>query len=240
MGLPLEKLVPRAGVPPREISAVAARLQASGRVQLANDRLVSATLLHDRTARLLALVADFHKAQPLADGIPREEARERVFARAHPHVFERVLQDLASANRLVVRDRLAAPGHRLELTPEEMRTRAALEAAYRASGLKPPDAGSLAAEKRLAPALVDKITSLLVRQKVLARVDTLVFHAEALQTLKGDIQALKATAPGGRATVDVTMFKDRYGITRKFAIPLLEWLDRERVTRRVGDTRVVL
>jgi selenocysteine-specific elongation factor len=202
--------------------------------------LVSATLLQERTARLLALVADFHRTQPLADGIPREEARERVFARAHPNVFERVLQDLASANQLVVRDRLAAPGHRLELSPEEMRARSALETAYKASGLKPPDPGSLAAEQRLAPALVDKMTSLLLRQKVLARVDTLVFHAEALQHLKSDIQALKTTAPGGRATVDVTMFKDRYGITRKFAIPLLEWLDRERVTRRVGDTRVVL
>jgi selenocysteine-specific elongation factor len=239
-GLPLEKLVPRAGIAPAEVTAVAMRLQNNGRVQLANDRLVSATLLQERTTRLLALVADFHKAQPLADGIPREEARERVFARAHPHVFERVLQDLASANRLIVRDRLAAPGHRLELSPEEMRTRSALETAYKASGLKPPDAGSLAAEKRLAPALVDKMTSLLLRQKVLARVDTLVFHAEALQHLKADIQALKASAPGGRATVDVTMFKDRYGVTRKFAIPLLEWLDRERVTKRVGDTRVVL
>jgi selenocysteine-specific elongation factor len=51
---------------------------------------------------------------------------------------------------------------------------------------------------------------------------------------------LKTTAPGGRATVDVAMFKDRFGVTRKFAIPLLEWLDRERVTRRVGETRVVL
>ncbi len=81
---------------------------------------------------------------------------------------------------------------------------------------------------------------LLVRQKTLVRVDTLIFHAEALNQLKADIQALKGAAPAGRATVDVATFKDRYGVTRKFAIPLLEWLDRERVTRRVGETRVVL
>ena len=42
------------------------------------------------------------------------------------------------------------------------------------------------------------------------------------------------------AKVDVAGFKERYGISRKYAIPLLEWLDRERVTRRVGDARVVL
>ena len=50
--------------------------------------------------------------------------------------------------------------------------------------------------------------------------------------------ALKAS--GGAATVDVAAFKDRYGMTRKYAIPLLEYLDRERITRRTGDVRVVL
>ncbi len=75
--------------------------------------------------------ATFHKAQPLADGIPREEARERVFARARPAVFELVLGDLARAQTLVVRDRLALPGHRLELSPEEPRAREAVEARIR-------------------------------------------------------------------------------------------------------------
>jgi selenocysteine-specific elongation factor len=228
------------GVAPPAVAETVARVQKSGAVRVATDRLVSGTIVKERSEKLLALVAEFHKAQPLVDGIPREEARERLFARAHPHVFELVLSELAAAQRLSVRDRLALPGHRLELSPEETRTRAAIEDAYKQSGLKPPDAAALAAEKKLTPALVEKMTTLLLRQKVLARVDTLIFHADALQHLKADIQSLKTAAPAGRATVDVATFKDRYGVTRKFAIPLLEWLDRERVTRRVGDTRVVL
>ena len=115
-----------------------------------------------------------------------------------------------------------------------------LDAAYKRAGLKPPDAATLVAEGRWPEALADKMTSLLVRQKRLVRVDTLIIHAEALATLKEEIRALKATAPQGRATVDVATFKDRYGVTRKYAIPLLEWLDRERVTKRVGEARVVL
>jgi selenocysteine-specific elongation factor len=63
----------------------------------------------------------------------------------------------------------------------------------------------------------------------------LLFHADALMQLKADVRALKANA-----RVDVPAFKERYAITRKYAIPLLEYLDRERVTRRVGDARVVL
>lgn len=239
-GLPVDRLVPRAGVPGDRVPSLIAQLERGGHVRIAADRLVSASVVKDLGGKLLALVGEHHKAQPLAEGIPREEARERVFARAHPHVFELVLADLAGSNRLVARDRLALPGHRLELSPEEARTRAAVESAYKQSGLKPPDAATLASEKRLTPALIDKMTALLLRQKVLARIDTLVFHTEALQELKADMQALKAAAPGGRITVDVATFKDRYGVTRKYAIPLLEWLDRERVTKRVGDTRVVL
>ena len=51
---------------------------------------------------------------------------------------------------------------------------------------------------------------------------------------------MKAAAPAATATVDVAAFKDKYGISRKFAIPLLEYLDRERVTRRTGDARLVI
>ena len=66
----------------------------------------------------------------------------------------------------------------------------------------------------------------------------LLFHVEALEKLKAEVRSLKEAGPGSK--VDVAAFKERYGITRKYAIPLLEYLDRERVTRRVGDARIVL
>jgi selenocysteine-specific elongation factor len=67
-----------------------------------------------------------------------------------------------------------------------------------------------------------------------------VFHQDALDRLKSEIAAMKTRAPDGRATVDVKAFKDTYQVSRKYAIPLLEYLDRERVTRRAGDVRIVL
>jgi selenocysteine-specific elongation factor len=69
-------------------------------------------------------------------------------------------------------------------------------------------------------------------------VDDLLFHREALERLKADVAGLK-TGPSP-ARVDVASFKEKYGISRKFAIPLLEYLDRERVTRRQGEWRVVI
>ena len=139
----------------------------------------------------------------------------------------------------MARDRVALATHRLALTPEEERARAAIERAYRDGGLKPPDAAAIASTAGVPPPVADRILKLLQRQKVLVKVDVLLFHDEALSRLKADVSALK-NAAGAAARIDVATFKERFGVTRKFAIPLLEYLDRERVTRRMGETRVVL
>ncbi|MCA1584697.1 MAG: SelB C-terminal domain-containing protein [Acidobacteria bacterium] len=239
-GLRIRTLVSRGGVHEGDLAATVKMLTEGGRALFAGERLVDASRVEALSLELVRLVEAFHRAQPLADGIPREEARERVFARADAAVFELVLARLAAGGRLIVRDRIALVGHRLALTTDEAHARDAVEHAYRRGGLKPPDPAALSAEAKLSPELVERMTTLLVRQKRLIRLDTLLFHMDALAGLKHDTQALKAAAAGRPATVDVAAFKDRYGVTRKFAIPLLEWLDRERVTKRVGDRRVVL
>ena len=82
-----------------------------------------------------------------------------------------------------------------------------------------------------------KIVTLLLRDKVLIKIsEELVFHHSALTELRGKIGALKPSTP----KIDVARFKDMTGVSRKYAIPLLEYLDRERVTRRVGDERIIL
>jgi selenocysteine-specific elongation factor len=174
----------------------------------------------------------------LSDGLPREEARARIFARAHPAVFERVVRDLAGRQTLVARDRLALASHGLLLAPHEARAMESVGALFRDAGLKPPDPSALAARTGLDQATLDRALRLLQRQRAIVRLDTLWFHADALARLKDDIAALKRGATEAR--LDVAAFKQLYGVSRKYAIPLLEYLDRERVTRRVGETRVVL
>jgi selenocysteine-specific elongation factor len=240
-GLPLEALTRRAGVDPREIGARADALIAAGLAVRAADVLLLPAIESSLKDAIVATLTRHHAAQPLSEGVPREELREQLFGRGHPALFERVLTDLAAAGTIVVRDRIALAAHRLELSPEEARVRAAIERAYQDGGLTPPDAAAVAAGARLPPAVVDRMLKLLQRQKVLVRVDVLLFHHDALQGLKAEVAALKTAAgPGAGARIDVATFKERFGVTRKFAIPLLEYLDRERVTRRVGDSRVLL
>jgi len=82
-----------------------------------------------------------------------------------------------------------------------------------------------------------KIVTLLLRDKILTKVSAdLVFHRDALGELRRRMASEKIKSP----TIDVARFKDVAGVSRKYAIPLLEYLDREHVTRRVGDERVIL
>jgi selenocysteine-specific elongation factor len=238
-GIATASLVSRMGVPPSRLAAMVQRLAGAGSI-VVHDRLVDSKQLQSARAELLKLVAAAHKANPMSDGLPREEARGKLFAKVAPAIFERVVDDLKSTRALVGAERLALPTHKASVAGADDQVRSAIIGAYRAGGLKPPDAAAVEATVKAPSPLVEKVTTLLLREKVLVKLDTIVFHADALQTLKEEVVALKGSAPGGRATVDVAAFKDRYGLSRKFAIPLLEYLDRERVTRRTGDVRLVL
>jgi selenocysteine-specific elongation factor len=237
-GLEKRALVSRAGLSASESERTMERLTRSGKVTLVGDLLVSAAVLTDLRGRVLSALEAHHAANPLSDGIPREEAREKLFRKAAPQVFDAVVESLVKEGRLVARDRLALHGHSVSLTPEEAAARDAIERVYREAKLAPPESGGAAAAAGASPAVAERVVALMLRDRTLVKIDTLVFHRAALDDLKADVRRLKNA--GGTARVDVAAFKERYGVTRKFAIPLLEYLDRERVTRRVGDARIVL
>jgi selenocysteine-specific elongation factor len=239
MGLSIAALTSRAGIDPADVPARVAALVADKQAVRAGDVLVGSGVYARLEDGIVATLADHHKRQPLSEGVPREELRDQLFARGSAAVFDLALERLVAAKVIAARDRVALATHRLELTPEEDRARAAIEQLYLAGGLKPPDAAGVAAAAGTTAEVADRMVKLLQRQKVLVKVDALVFHTAALRQLKTDVSALKTSA-GAAARIDVAMFKERFGVTRKFAIPLLEYLDRERVTRRVGETRVVL
>jgi selenocysteine-specific elongation factor len=237
-GLPAAAAVSRAGLAPHTAREIVERLARAGTAVQAGDRLFDPSLATSLAGRIVKALEEHHRDQPLSEGIPREEVRERFFGRGTAALFEWVLADLVERRAIVARDRLALAGHTLALTPDETRARDAIERAFREAGLKPPEAEAIAHLGGDDAALADRMVKLLLRQKVLVKVENLLFHADALRRLREEVAALKHEAAG--ATLDVGAFKNRYGITRKYAIPLLEYLDRERVTRRVGDRRVVI
>jgi selenocysteine-specific elongation factor len=239
-GLPVSAMTTRAGIAPGARAASIDRLSRANALVRAGDVLVTPAVIGGLQQQLVAAVAAYHRSEPLSEGLPREEARERLFSRAGPGVFDRVIADLVAAGTIQARDRLALASHRVSLSGDEERARAAIERLFRDAGLRPPDPASLAGLAGVGPEVADRVLKLLLRQKVLLRVDTLLFHEDSLARLRQEVAALKAAAGNRPATIDVATFKDRFGVTRKFAIPLLEYLDRERVTKRAGEVRVVI
>jgi selenocysteine-specific elongation factor len=238
-GLRLTALVSRVGVAPGAIDARVAALEGRGAAVRVGEVLVAPRVLQRMKSAIVEALAQHHHAQPLSDGLSREEARVRIAGRSEPALFDRALEELASARSIVGRDRLALPTHHVELSTEAARVRETVERCFRDAALSPPDAAAVAAAAGASLAVIGQVLTLLQRQKVLVKVETLLFHDAALKRLRDEIAAIKASAGPG-AKIDVQTFKERFGVTRKFAIPLLEYLDRERVTRRVTDGRIIL
>ncbi len=239
-GASLPDLAQRLGATRDEVAASVNALVAGGTAVRGGALVVASAALERPTAVMLAGLADFHRTQPLAQGLGLEDARSRWFRVVPAPVVDAVVAGLVAAGRIVATDTLALTSHRVSLSAADQATADWLDRRFRDAGLAPPDVAGLADEARRPAAAVEKLLQLQVKAKQLVRLDTLVFHRDALDTLKAEIRARKAAAADGRATVDVKAFKDTYNVSRKYAIPLLEYLDRERVTRRMGDVRIVL
>ena len=239
-GVPIASLVYRLGLSAPAALVLAERIQEEGRAISVERSLVATSTLAALTDAVVESLAESHRAQPLAGGLPREHVRDRLFAHAAAGLFDRVIADLVTLGRVVASDRLALASHRVEVVGQEKTARDGIERLYREAGLKPPDIKEAAATLELRLDLAESMAALLVRQRVLVRIEAILFHEQALARLKAEVSALKRIGPGAQATLDVAMFKTRHGISRKYAIPLLEYLDRERITRRVGAGRVVI
>ena len=181
-------------------------------------------------------LATFHEANPLAAGMTSATLRENV--RANAEVFEFALDSLLRAKKIEsVGELVRLPGRGVVMKDEESESRSVIERTFAAAGLKVPALKDVLAGLKIDQTRAHKIMTLLLREKVLVKIsDELVFHQSALAELRKSLAAQKLISP----RLDVARFKDLTGVSRKYAIPLLEYLDRERVTKRLGDARVIL
>jgi len=214
----------------------ATKLAAKAGLVWCNPVLVAPSAFAEVKADVLRALKRFHDANPLVAGMSKEELRDRI--NLGPEVFYSVLGNLAEEKKLEVAGELVhLPGRGVVMKDEEAESKKIIEQAFASAGLKVPSLKEVLAGLRVDKTRAQKIVTLLLRDKVLIKIsEELVFHQSALMDLRHKIAALKTTAP----KIDVARFKDMTGVSRKYAIPLLEYLDRERVTRRVGDERVIL
>jgi selenocysteine-specific elongation factor len=202
------------------------------------DTFITAAAFDAVASKTVHTVESFHEQSPLVAGISKEELRERL--ELTPSIFSGVLEHLVSGRKLEIEnDLVRAAGRRIVMKDEEAGAKQTIEGAFLAAGLKVPALKDVIASLPIDKVRATKIVTLLLRDRVLIKLaDELVFHRDTLAALRRTMSEYKAKSAKPR--IDVTAFKDLTGVSRKYAIPLLEHLDRERVTRREGNDRIIL
>ena len=185
-----------------------------------------------------------HKREPLARGMLRETLREKVFAHSAPELFSGVLAQLEAAGQVVAeKDIVRSSGHSVGLSDEDLTLSKRLEEIYLGAGVEAPSLDE-AMTKANVPAAqraqARKLLQLLLDEGKVVRIQGEMFmHAQVVQNLRTKLHAYASQHEPDRL-IDVPAFKDLAGVSRKYAIPLLEYFDREQITRRAGDKRVIL
>jgi selenocysteine-specific elongation factor len=241
----LPMLTARMGRSEAAIEQLGRRLQAKKRLVMLGQPaslFIHAEHFLQLAGEVVKQLDSFHKSNPLVSGLAREDLRGRVRDRRKQApsaaLFNAVLRQLEKAGKVEINgETVRQAGRTVELDPQERAARDQIAQAFESAGLAVPAAGAVLAGLKIDRARAAKILQLLLKEKVLVKVaEDLIFHSAALAGLRQLIARQKAKSN----RINVGVFKELTGLTRKYAIPLLEYLDRERVTRRQGDERIIL
>jgi selenocysteine-specific elongation factor len=222
---------------PEALRGLLAALQASGRVMAVDRDWFVHAESHTRLRELaLATLAAFHRANPLRPGMSREELRGRT-GNADEKLFAHLLGTLDAESLVKVdRDKVRLASHAVTLSDEQRRVVDRVEADFRGAQAAPPSPAEALTRAGVGGDEEHELFQVLVESKKLVRVkESLFFHAEALEAIQDKLVALLRE----RKEIGPADVKDLLGISRKYAIPLLEYFDGRRVTQRVGERRVL-
>ena len=240
-GLTLEDVLTRTGWMAAEVRATAARLVGQKLLRILDEQpltMASEQSVARCAATLRDAVERFHRANPLLPGMPKQDLRGRA-GNPRAELFQAALDDLVNEGALAVSgDLVQRAGRQISLSPEEARAKELIEGEFERAGLAVPSVSAVLEKLPVEPGRAQKILQILLREHVLVKIaEDFIFHRTAVAGLR-DLIARYRRERGER--LGIAAFKELTGVSRKYAIPLLEYLDRERVTRRAGDERVIL
>ncbi len=222
---------------PERLRALLEGLVASGRVLVVDrDWFLHPESLARLRALAVAALEAFHRAYPLRLGMSREELRGRAGG-ADERVFASLLATLEAEGLVKTeRDKVRLAAHDVRLTPEQQRVVDQVEREFLQAEAAPPDPKEALGRAGVRGDEEHELFQVLVQSGKLLRVkESLFFHARALEAIQAKLVAMLRE----RREIGPGDIKDLLGISRKYAIPLLEFFDQRRVTSRVGERRVL-
>ncbi len=237
-GLTEKELFARASAAQKELAKALEVGAARGRLVLVDKearRFLSGSVVSALQQRVLVSLDRFHQERPEADGVPREELRQRLGV-PHDKTFARVLTPLLEAKSVEAdKELLRLPGRGRTFTEAANMLRAEVMKALTSSALQPPIVTDLASRLRTPEPRLLEVLNTLAAQGLVVRAGELFFDAQAIATLEQKLIAFL----GEHGSMSTQQFKELTGLSRKFLIPLAESFDARKVTLRVGENRVL-
>ena len=241
-GLRIGDLRSRTGLMQSHLESLIAEGVRKGQLIDAGGVFICKEIFEHLTMAAIESIEKHHRGDKLSRGMQRETLREQSFGGTPQEVFRSILGKLEKDGKIVTDgDVVKLASHETKLSPGEESAREHLRKLYFETGLEMPkledalrDASTVA---RIDPKSVRKVFQLFVNGGELVSVTgEFYFPTKVLEELKSRLREQAGSEP----MIDVAKFKDIAGVSRKYAIPLLEYFDRTHVTRRVGDKRQIL
>jgi selenocysteine-specific elongation factor len=200
-------------------------------------RWIHHDVLTDFRRKSMEFLRAYFEENRMALNVPKSEFVQKLLPRnADGAMINFLLQDLAREKIVAIAgDALDIPGRSKTLGGAEGELARMIESRFAEAGLAPPPVSELINERTQKARVIEGVIGFLVKQGTLVRLaEGIYVHRDALAAARERIAERKGDM------IDVGHFKEYFGLSRKIAIPLLEWMDREGVTKRVGDSRKVL
>ncbi len=237
-GVSLGDLLVMTDLSARKLTEEAGKLLSNKELILADRETrtyIHKEVLAELTEKARSILADYHKANPLKAGMPKQEVKSRLGAFVPPKVFHLLMLAMEASGAVKsAEDLVSLSTHEVNLGEDLAQAKEKIRRAYEEGGITPPWFKELQDQLGISQKLAKDVLLHLVEEGVLVKVkEDLYFDARALEALKARVVAhLKK-----EGELTPTQFKDMTQASRKYVIPLLEHFDAKKVTLRVGDSR---
>ncbi|MBN2374172.1 selenocysteine-specific translation elongation factor [bacterium] len=239
-GIDMKSLMARTNMDIETISSVLDILKKEGKILVVDEasrRVVHLSSYHELQGRLKDALESFHSRNPLKWGMSKEELKARVSPFLDPRIYNIALDDLVKRSDIIVQQETCAiAGHQVSLSGEDQKIREEILNMFKKAGLQPPNIEEVSTLLKKERKRVEMLINLLIDEDMLKRLkDGLLFHTGALSSLAVQVQSF---LKDGRQ-MGIGDFKDLTGVSRKYAVPLLEYMDNQGITIRLGDKRAI-
>jgi len=239
-GMTLRELRERVNIFPSRLSKLLKELVARGEIVMIDGeeaRFVHHLGYEQLRGKTLSYILEFHEKYPLKPGPSKEEVKSKLPKTVEAKLFHLMMRELvASKEVLVEKDKLRLSTHRVSLRDDQKRLKNRVEELFVRGGLQSPSLKELATNLSTDESEIRNVVRLLIEEGTIIKAkEDMYFHGKAVERLKGElIQFLRV-----RHEITTAQFKEMTKVSRKYAIPLIEYFDNSKITIRVGEKRLL-